>query len=125
MLILFAGCGEAPAPPARPDIAQRAFRQEAEADLSLTFTSWEEIHATPGLHKESGRSNLSRAGLRRFLREVPMGRSLCVVILTKSASDDVGMDEIEAFLKREGFRRVIFQQHVGKYVEEGRPILRE
>lgn len=123
-LILLGGCSEPPAPPSRPDIPQRAFRQELEADLSLTFTSWEDIDATPGVRRESCRRDLSRTEFLRFLREVPMGRSLCVVIFAKNA-DDVGMDEIETFLKGEGFRRVIFQQHVGKHVDEGRPILRE
>ena len=53
-----------------------------------------------------------------------MGRALCVVIFAKTARSEP-MDEIERFLKDEGFRRVIFQRHVGKLVEEGRPILRE
>jgi len=124
-LVILKGCGGPPSPPSCPEIPERAFRQEREADLSLTFTSWEDIDAYPGYHRESYRRDLSRAGFLRFLREVPMARSLCVVIFAKNASDDIGMDEIEAFLKGEGFRRVIFQQHVGKRVEEGRPILRE
>lgn len=124
-LVLLGGCVEPPAPPRCPDIPERAFRQEMEADLSLTFTSWEDIDAYPGVHRESYRRDLSRAGFLRFLREVPMGRSLCVVIFAKNAVLGIDMDGIEGVLKGEGFRRVIFQQHVGKRVEEGRPILRE
>ncbi len=123
--VLLGGCGGSPAPPRCPEISERAFRQEREADLSLDFTSWEKIDAYPGFHRESHRRDLSRAEFLRFLREVPMGRSLCVVIFAKNAARGIDMDEIEGVLKEEGFRRVIFQQHVGKRVEEGRPILRE
>jgi hypothetical protein len=124
-LLVLGACAGIPSPPSRPDVQERAFRQEMEADLRLTFTSWEAIDAYPWYHLDSWRRDLSRAELLRFLREVPIGRFLCIVIFSKRVDLKVGMDEIESLLRGEGFRRVIFQQHVGKRVPEGRPILRE
>jgi hypothetical protein len=114
----------AASPPSLPDIPERAFRQEPEADLSLKFTSWDDIDAYPGGRRDDYRRNLTRSGLQSLLHEVPMGRNLCVVIFSKRA-DSADLDEIEASLRREGFRRVTFERHVGKPVEGGRPILRE
>lgn len=85
----------------------RAFRQEREADLVLTYERPSDL---PDL--------------------LPPGVRSAVVIFSKRAEwDDALMDAIEARFRAQGCPKVIFQLHQGKKIlgepDPGRPILRE
>jgi hypothetical protein len=99
LLGAFAGC-------AAPEEG-RAFRQEREAGLVLTYERPSDL---PDV--------------------LPPGVRSAVVIFSKRADwDEALMDAIEARFRAQGCPKVIFQLHQGKKIlgepDPGRPILRE
>jgi hypothetical protein len=111
-------------------------RQQAEAGLVVNFHSWSTISfIKPDITGTAGaltvrQRTFTREAVEKLLRNLKMDRGFVVVVLDTRYNPDPmvangGMDAIQKFFEREGFRRVVFQDGAGWNRNDGLPILRD
>ena len=118
-----------------PDTTTSA-RQQAEADLVVSFQSWNAISfIRPDIAGTSSmltfrRKTFTREAVVKLLHNLKVRREFVVVVLDRQYSPDPattagGMDEIQKFFQELGFRRVSFHDGAAWNQAEGMPILRD
>jgi hypothetical protein len=128
MCMILAGCATAPISPV-------ASRQQAEADLVVTFQSWNSIWLIkPDIAGIAGAlpehtKTFTSSGVTKLLRNLRTPRNFVVVVLDRTHSPDPmvaegGIDAVQKFFDGLGFRRIVFQD--GQALRDGRPaVLRD
>jgi hypothetical protein len=116
--------------------ASPASRQQAQADLVVNFESWNSISfikpdltGTPGGLGVRAKT-FTRAAVVKLLRNLKTPREFVVVVLDRRYSPDPmvangGMDAIQEFFERLGFRRIVFQDGAALGRTGDLPILRD
>jgi hypothetical protein len=129
LVLVLAGC--ATMPPSTP-----ASRQQDEADLVVSFRSWNSIaFIKPDVTGTAGALTIraktfTREGVVKLLHNLTTPKGLVVVVLDRRYSPDPmvangGMDEIQKFFEELGFRRIAFQDGSALDGSDGLPILRD
>src|SRR2546430_925494 len=96
-----------------------ALRQQAQADLVVSFQSWNAISfLKPDITGTAGSlrvrtKTFTRAAVVKLLRNLKMPRGFVVVVLDRRYTPDPmvtngGMDEIQKFFEGLGFERIAF-----------------
>jgi hypothetical protein len=126
---VLAGC--AAAPPAGP-----ASAQQAQADLVVSFQSWNSISfIKPDITGTTGalpvrKKTFRRAAFEKLVKGMKTPHDFVVVVLDRRYEPDPmsangGMDAIQAFFQGLGFRRIAFQDGGAPRMGGDLPILRD
>lgn len=114
-----------------PESELPAFQQQKEADLVIGFNTWKSIGilkpAVPGSHTIR---YSSKEEFAKVLADLRIQKRLVVVVIDKRVDPDgvpleLRMDDVEAVMRRAGFKRIVFQLALGDVDPEGLPILRD
>jgi len=113
-----------------------ALRQQAQADLVVSFQSWNAISfLKPDITGTAGSlrvrtKTFTRAAVVKLLRNLDVARGFLVVVLDRRYTPDPmvtngGMDEIQRFFEGLGFERIAFHDGAGLDRNGEMPILRD
>jgi hypothetical protein len=127
--MVFGGC-------ATPPVSPEALEQQAEADLVVTFQSWNSLWLIkPDITGMAGAmqsriKTFTSAGFVKLLHNLETPRDFVVVVLDRTYSPDPmvangGMDAVQAFFEELGFRRIVLQDGAALSGAGGRVVLRD